>query len=134
MGAAKPGPVPKVHVMPKRSNAPVMPDGLTAAQQEAWREAASNPWLTEADYPLLDEFVEIMRVRDAARASFEAYGSTMFINNRGNASMHPQYKVWKEQSEALIKLRERMLLTPQSRLKAGKVDEPGEGDDEIETD
>lgn len=100
-----------------------MPEGLTDGQREAWQEMADNPFLTEADYPLLDEAVRIMRARDRAWGHVLEFGSTI-TNNRGNQLMNPEYKVWKECTEALMKLRERMLLTPQSRLKAGKVDDP----------
>lgn len=123
MAAARPGPVPKVITLPKRVAAPKMPEGLTAAQQEAWQEMAANPFLTEADFPLLEEAGHMLKIRDRALANVREFGSTI-ANNRGNQLMNPEYKVWKETTEALNKLRERMLLTPQSRLRAGRVDEP----------
>lgn len=133
MGAAKPGPVGRVLVLPVKKSKPSMPADLTPSQQDIWREMAENPFLTEADYPLLNEAVEIMRIRDRAGKNVREFGSTI-TNSRGNQLMNPEYKVQKEMTESLMKLRERMLLTPQSRLKAGKFDAPTEDDDEIETD
>jgi P27 family predicted phage terminase small subunit len=130
MAAARPGPTPKVITLPRRGTTPVMPAGLTELQQATWREVAANPFLTEADYPLLDEFVELMKIRDRALEHVRTFGSTI-ANNRGNQLMNPEYKVYREMNEALMKLRERMLLTPQSRLKAGRVDDSSGEDEDL---
>lgn len=125
MGAAKPGPVGRTLVLPVKLAKPDMPAGLSIEQQDAWREMVDNPFLRERDYPLLDEAVQVMKIRDNALSHVREFGSTI-TNSRGNQLMNPEYKVYKEMTEALMKLRERMLLTPQSRLRAGKIDDPGE--------
>src|SRR5205085_1942857 len=102
---------------------------------EAWVELIDNPHLTPADVSMLHDYLNLMRLRDQAYNDLTSKG-LMVEGYRGDVKTSPSYKIFRDASDAMMRLRAALLMTPASRLRAtaaGVVtEEPS--DDGIEID
>jgi phage terminase small subunit len=131
MAQAKPGRLKTPLTIPKRTTEPVQPEGLTWNQLDAWRELTSCPFVTELDYSAIKEVLTLIRIRDQAEAELST--GVMIDDNRGSAKVSPAFRVWRDCSDRILKVKAELLATPKARLsaQAAAVEIPDDEPDEL---
>ena len=114
---AKPGPRKATKSLTRAFTVPTEPSKLTESQKQVWKEIGENPYLTNADHSLIAEFVTLVTLRDKAFTSLVEQG-LLIDDAKGSQKKNPAYQIWRETSQAVLHLREHLLMTPKVRLMA----------------
>jgi P27 family predicted phage terminase small subunit len=125
---AKPGPVKRTKTVTRTFSVPPKPPNLTPAQENAWAEVCANPYLMNGDQSLVLEYIKTVCLGDAAFESLTKDG--LYIDDaKGSMKTNPAYKIYRDATERVLKLRTMLLMTPQSRLNVKvTIEEPEEQD------
>jgi P27 family predicted phage terminase small subunit len=128
---ARPGPSKKaVTIQPSAFEPPPTPDNLTPSQLQTWEEIVRNPFLTNLDKSMIGEFIRVTTLADNAFDALMRDG--LYVDDaKGSLKTHPAYKVWRDSTARVLKMRDLLLMTPKARVSVNAAQPVPEDTDDV---